>query len=145
MIFFFTVKSFMKKVLQVAVFTVLFSVFAMLPVQAQWLTQSLSLKPGWNGVFLHVDASHDNIANLVGQDAANPIAEIWMWAPAPLSQSVNFLGTPSESSQWIGWKRETQSSSQLQRLAGNVAYLVRVGTNVSTYTWQIKGKPVAPA
>jgi hypothetical protein len=44
----------------------------------------------------------------------------------------------------VSWKRDN-SASKLQRLVGNAAYLVRVGTNVTSYTWQIKGKPVPPA
>jgi hypothetical protein len=49
------------------------------PVQAQWITQSLDLKAGWNAVYLHVDASHETLDTLVGADQANPIQEIWMW------------------------------------------------------------------
>ena len=30
----------------------------------QWQTQSLELKPGWNGVYMHVDSTHSGIAAL---------------------------------------------------------------------------------
>ena len=44
----------------------------------------------------------------------------------------------------MSWNRNSAEAQLLQRLVGNSAYLVRVGTNVSTYTWTIKGKPLPP-
>jgi hypothetical protein len=113
---------------------------------AQWLTQPVTLKPGWNGVYLHVDASHATLADLVGADVDNPILEVWLWRPAPSTmQFVQNPQTPAgESSQWSSWSRASSGSSQLQRLVPNAAYLVRVATNVPTYVWQVKGKPAAP-
>lgn len=116
------------------------------PVHAQWLTQSFNLNSGWNAVYLHVDASHDSIANLVGANAANPITEIWLWTPGPGTRQ--FLQSPQQplyaSSQWATWNRTASGSSPLQRLTGNSAYLVRVGSNVTSYVWSLKGKPVPP-
>ena len=34
------------------------ALFAAGEARAQWATQPLSLQPGWNAVFLHVDASY---------------------------------------------------------------------------------------
>lgn len=117
-----------------------------LSARAQWTTQSLELKAGWNGVYLHVDASHDTLANLVGADLNNPILEVWLWAP-PVS-TVQFVKSPQEpvdgTSQWRSWNRNTGEGG-LQRLIGNAAYLVRVAGNVPAYTWQVHGKPVVPA
>ncbi len=112
--------------------------------QAQWLTQSISLTNGWNAVYLHVDASHDTLDHLVG-DLGNPIKEVWLWTPSPgTAQFVQSPQDPVDSgSQWASWKRGAGISSLLQRLVGNAAYLVCV-TNVSTYTWNIKGKPLPP-
>lgn len=113
---------------------------------AQWLTQSIPLKPGWNAVFLHVDPSYDTLQNLVAADSTNPILEVWLWRPAPTTvQFVQDPQTPgSESSQWSSWNRLSGTSSPLQRLVPNAAYLVRVATNVTSYTWNLKGQPVAP-
>lgn len=44
---------------------------------AQWLSQYVELKPGWNGVFIHVSFSHRVINTLVGQDPGNPVQQIW--------------------------------------------------------------------
>ncbi len=51
------------------------ALFLALPAaQAQWQKQSMTLKPGWNAVFLHVDASYTNLDALV--DPTSPIKEI---------------------------------------------------------------------
>ena len=120
---------------------------AALPVRAQWVTQSFTLKAGWNAVFLNVDASHDTLENLVAADSNNPILEVWRWMPA--LSTAQFVVSPQEptadNSQWASWNRSAIADSQLQRLVGNHAYLVRVSSNVTSYAWSLKGKPLAPA
>src|SRR3954464_15864285 len=111
---------------------------------AQWLTQSLDLKPGWNAVFLNVDASHTTLNALVASDPSNPILEVWRWNPPSTLHFVEGPQAPvAATTEWTSWSR-TELSPALQRIGGNSAYLVRVGTNVTSYTWRIKGRPVAP-
>ena len=113
--------------------------------QAQWISQTNSLKPGWNAVFLHVDASHATLDELVGNDSANPIQEIWYWRPSlPTDQFVTSPQFPSGGgSQWTTWTRAAGPTSNLKRLTGNGAYLVKVA-GTSSYGWKVKGKPVMP-
>lgn len=122
------------------------SILITLSVQAQWITESISLNAGWNAVYLHVDASHDTLENQVWADNSNPIQEIWLWVPTPTTGQ--FVQSPQEplpsSSQWASWKRAASPSSQLHRLIGNAAYLVYVDPNTASYTWNVRGKPVAP-
>jgi hypothetical protein len=113
-------------------------------LHAQWLTQTVGLKPGWNAVFLNVDASHDTLNALVGNDVANPIQEVWRWNPASLAQFTASPAQPSPSVEWISWNRTNAANSSLMRLVGDSAYLVRVESNVTTYNWSIKGRPLAP-
>lgn len=112
--------------------------------RAQWLTQSLSLKSGWNAVYLHVDASHDTLDNLVGADVDNPVREVWMWRPSPgTAQFIQSPQLPTDTgSQWIHWSRAEAPSASLSRLVGNAACLVRVDGATPEYTWTLKGKPV---
>jgi len=49
--------------------------------RAQWSTQAISLKPGWNAVYLQVDASYTNLDTLL-PDAQGPISQIWQWNPS---------------------------------------------------------------
>ena len=116
------------------------------PSHAQWITQTNSLKPGWNAVFLHVDASHATLDQLVGNDLTNPIQEIWYWRPAPpTGQFVDSPQLPTASgSQWSTWTRLLGPNSALQQLTGNGAYLVNVANSVASYDWRVKGKPVTP-
>src|SRR5262245_21449266 len=74
---------------------------------AQWSTQTNVLVAGWNAVFLHVDASHATLNQLVGSDPNNPIQEIWYWAPAlPTGQFVESPQVPSSiGNQWVSWTR----------------------------------------
>jgi hypothetical protein len=113
---------------------------------AQWLTQSLNLKAGWNAVFLHVDASHASIGTLLATDPNASIEEIWLWKPEVSSQQ--FVQSPqlptTSDSQWLNWVRTQAGSSPLQNLIPNAAYLVRVRSDLPTYLWQLKGKPVVP-
>lgn len=121
-----------------------FAVTALAPYgRAQWLTQSIQLKPGWNAVFLHVDASHRTLNATVGNDSANPIQEVWRWNPPPVAQFTDNPAEPMSATEWTAWNR-TNSASALQRLTGDTAYLVRVGTGVETYEWNIKGRPIPP-
>jgi len=117
-----------------------------LSCHAQWITQTNALRAGWNAVFLHVDASHATLDQLVASDPNNPIQEIWYWVPAlPTGQFVESPQIPSGAgNQWASWSRATGPASVLQRLAGNGAYLVRVTNSVAQYNWTVKGKPVRP-
>jgi hypothetical protein len=120
-------------------------VMSILSARAQWLTQSMELKPGWSAVYLHVDASYATLQELVDADNNNPIVEVWLWMPAP--ETTQFVQDPqlptTSSSQWLSWLRSLGPSSALQRLTGNAAYLIRQ-TNATSYTWHLKGKPVSP-
>lgn len=111
--------------------------------QAQWLTQNIDLKSGWNAIFVHVDASYNTLNASVAGDTNNPIIEIWRWNPPSATQFIDSPAEPTAAPEWTSWVR-TNAASALQGLTGDTAYLVRVGTNVVTYTWSIQGRPVAP-
>jgi hypothetical protein len=114
--------------------------------QAHWVTQSFDLKAGWNAVFLHVDASHATIAQHLATDPNASIEEIWLWQPpASLAQFVQSPQDPvNGGSQWRAWKRTEAGASVLQHLTPNAAYLVRVRSDLATFSWNLKGKAIAP-
>lgn len=124
--------------------TLVLACFATCSARAQWQTQSVTLKPGWNAVFLHVDAAHVLLDNLI-TNAANPIAEVWLWQPAV--STLQFTITPQQpsgaNSQWAVWDRSPVVTDSLVRLIGNAAYLVR-NTNSADFVWSITGQPVPP-
>ncbi len=114
--------------------------------RAQWQTQTITLKPGWNAVYLHVDASYISLDDLVFNPAnlAPDIAEVWLWQPA--TSTAQFTTTPQQTtvpnSQWKVWYR-TAAADTLTTLTGNAAYLVR-NTGLVDFVWQITGRPLAP-
>ena len=131
-----------SSVVCLALFTLSF--LANWSVSAQWISQSFTLKQGWNAVYLHVDASHETLDNLVGAGAvvSTPIEEIWMWTP--VAGTTQFVQSPQDpintGSQWTSWKRSTPGTSNLQRLIGNVGCLVYSGS-ATDYIWTLKGRP----
>lgn len=124
------------------------AVFFLLGVsaRAQWETQDIVVRPGWSAVYLHVDASHLTLEDLVAADNTNPIQEIWMWRP-PVSPN-QFVTTPqtpiNADSRWSSWLRSGAGTpSTFNRLTPNTAFLVR-STAAANYTWRVKGKPIVP-
>ncbi len=119
---------------------------AALPARAQWLTQSFDLVAGWNAVYLHVDASHAVLDDLLAVPANAPIEEIWQWNPdVPAAQFTQNPAVPADTgSPWASWVRGEGADAGLKRLAGNRAYLIRVRNDTATFRWEVKGRPVAP-
>lgn len=111
--------------------------------RAQWITQSFELKPGWNAIFTHVDASHTTLDAMI-KDGSNPIQEVWQWQPS--SATAQFITTPQQptgvGTPWVSWTRATGPAGI--KLYGNAAYLVRVNSSAASYTWNVTGKPVPP-
>jgi hypothetical protein len=114
-----------------------------LTAQAQWQTQSILLKPGWNAVYLHVDATHVSLDTLLG--ATGPIDEVWLWQ-TPVSQ-LQFINSPQEpttaNSQWAVWNRSPGNVDTFTQLRPNAAYLVR-NSAATNAVWNLVGKPVLP-
>lgn len=108
---------------------------------SQWSTQTVELKLGWNGVYLHVDASHENISEL--EDLDPNITDIWLWNPKLKSdQFIQNPDVPTDTkSRWIRWNKDLGPSSALQRLVGNSAYLVRYGEKNEDGSWVPKYSP----
>jgi hypothetical protein len=112
---------------------------------AQWLSQSFTLKPGWNAIFTHVDVSHQSLDSLV-PDANGPVAEVWLWKPT--FSTVQFVDTPYTNavpnSQWAVWTSARGDTDTLTTLVGNGAYLVN-NRSASDFVWTVKGKAVPPS
>lgn len=108
------------------------------------MTQRVPLHSGWNGVYLHVAPQASTLTEVISwyQD----IQEIWLWQPNP--STAQFVDTPEEptntGSRWLSWKRSEPEASDLRRLVGNSAYLVRVSDGASSFDWSVKGRPIPP-
>lgn len=112
--------------------------------QAQWQSQSFTLKPGWNAIFTHVDVSYLTLDALI-PDANGPVAEIWLWKPT--FSTIQFIDSPYTNaianSQWAVWTSARGDTDTLTALLGNGAYLIN-NRSSSDYVWTVKGNPVPP-
>jgi hypothetical protein len=100
---------------------------------SQTVTQTLTLQPGWNAVFLEVEPT-DNLPSEVF--AGLPIESVW--TRAETVASAEFIQDPSEATfnrtTWLGWfapGRADAFLSNLRTLQANRAYLIKVGDSSS--------------
>ncbi|MFM7750988.1 MAG: IPT/TIG domain-containing protein, partial [Opitutaceae bacterium] len=109
--------------------------------QAQWQNITYSLKAGWNSIYLHGDANHDTIDNiLVGSPA---VQEVWRWNPNPNPaqfRTSSMLPTAS-TPEWSVWIRGNSAQTTLSSLLGQTAYLVKCSAP-ATYTGTIPAEVV---
>ncbi len=110
--------------------------------QAQTITQSITLQPGWNAVWLEVQPA----SNATDAVFANlPVASVWRRAER--LSSVEFIQDPSEQAfneaGWLGWFHPSRPEAFLGNLFSihaNRAYLIKL-TNNAPVNWSISGRP----
>ena len=110
---------------------------------AQWLSQSLSLRPGWNAVFLEVRPQPDDSDSVFD---GVPIESVWAWNPT--SASVQFIDDPDElvleNPEWLAYFPPTTLASlgtNLHIIQGGKPYLINLG-GTEPYEWVVRGRPV---
>src|SRR4051812_8390970 len=104
--------------LMLIAFVLLFAISA----RGQWLTQSITLHPGWNAVYLHVNATNDTLENIVGP--TSPISEIWLWQPSQAGRILTNPSQPVTGSDWMQWSKISGPTDAFP-LRANWSYLVR--------------------
>jgi hypothetical protein len=121
----------------------LFILFNGQSLLGQWITESYNLKAGWNGIYLHGDATHITPAKLFENTA---VSQVWRWNPNP--NQVQFTTSPAvpseSSSEWTVWKRDDPEEQKLNSLIGQTAYLIFCEGSAAT-TVQISQRPLPPA
>ncbi len=109
------------------------------------VTQTFTLYPGWNPVFLSVQPDPDEPAAVF---EGVPVESVWAYS-ARLS-SAEFIQDPDEGV-WSqpGWHayfpegRPDAFLTGLHAIVGNRAYLVKLG-GTETVTWTVTGRPQVP-
>ena len=117
---------------------------ALLPAaRAQWMSESYSVKAGWNALWLPLDMSHTTIDEALA--GKTDIEEVWRWNPPAGPQFVTDPNTPVQGDpNWGVWKRGLPLQSTLFQFTANAAYLVKVKTGAATVAVTLKGRPVQP-
>jgi hypothetical protein len=125
--------------LPVIVLALLLGIFA---AHAQTVTQTITLQPGWNAVWLEVEPM-SNASDLVFSNL--PVASVW--GRVEKVSSADYIQSPSEAAfneaGWAHWYPPTSTESFLNNLFtvnANHAYLLRC-TNASPVQWNIEGTP----
>jgi len=123
------------------IFVLLISVALVSPASAQWLTQTLNLRQGWNAVFLEVQpqpAECDSIfANL-------PVDSVWMWNKH--FSSVQYISDPNTllpgQPNWLTYLKPANPKrpvANLFALQGGRPYLIKT---TAAMTLSLRGQPL---
>ena len=128
--------------MRTTIITVLVCGFMASTCWSQSITQSITLQPGWNAVYLEVQPTN-NAANVVF--AGLPVASVW--TRAERLSSVDFIQNASEANfneaGWLRWFHPSRPEAFLNNLfavVANHAYLLKL-TNATPVVWNIAGRP----
>ena len=110
---------------------------------AQWVTQSFTLQPGWNSVFLEVDPTPEECDAVF---AGRPIESVWDYNRRV--DSPQFVQDPSTlipgARDWLVWfppSSPVAAQSSLFILRDGRPYLIKVASNAPPFTLAVTGKP----
>ena len=131
-----------------ATFLVFFGCVLAFPyaLHAQWKTETYALKGGWNGIYLHGDASYTTPAVLFQNYPT--VLEVWRWNPNP--DQTQYSTSPAEpsatSSEWTIWNRNDPEEQLLTAMVGQSSYLIRLsGSSTTTTNVSIPQRPRPPS
>ncbi len=113
---------------------------------AQWTTQTIPLRSGWNAIYLEVQPQPEECDQIF---AGLPVESVWAWnrrfSTVQFIQDVNELvaGQPD----WLVYLppgHAGRDARNLFTLQGGRAYLVKLANGAGPVSWTIKGQPVIP-
>lgn len=101
--------------------------------RAQWITQRLNLKAGWNAIHLKVNPSDTSCAKVF---ADSRIKEVSWWNRDRLND-----GTGSMITDFCNWYKDDPEACTFGRVVGDQRYLVRTTADM---TLEVVGTPAIP-
>lgn len=111
---------------------------------AQWVTQTITLNPGWNAVYLEVQPANPNC------DAAFtgvPVESVWFWNRR--FSSVQYIQDASSlvpgQPDWLTYfppAHPARFARNLYALQGGSAYLIKLQAGAVQTVWTLQGTPV---
>lgn len=116
---------------------------------AQWTTQTITLQPGWNAVFLEIQPTPKDCDTLF---AGIPVESVWSWNRQ--FSTVQYIQDPTSllpgQPDWLTYLPPSSSNravNNLFTLLAEHAYLIKLATNAAPVSWTITGQPAphAPA
>jgi hypothetical protein len=116
------------------------------PSRAQWVSQTFSLKPGWNAVCLWINPATASLDETFG---SLPVRSVWQWDRRFTTQQ--FDTDPGqlfpENPHWQYWHPSSSGLaflSSIKSLVGGECYLIDVYSNAAPFTVVLKGRPILP-
>jgi hypothetical protein len=110
---------------------------------AQSLTQDMELRPGWNAIWLEVEAPDRSPASVF---AGLPVQSVWTWSDRV--SATDFIQNPGDAgwnrAQWLSYFPEGSPEAVLSNLRAVLpqrAYLVKLGGD-QPVRWSIRGRPI---
>jgi hypothetical protein len=123
---------------------VLFLVCGLHASFGQWITQTITLNPGWNAVFLDIQPANPDCDTLF---AGIPVESVWAWNRR--YSSVQFIQDPSQlvpgTPDWLIYfpsNHPARATRNLFSLQGARPYLVKLKSGAATTAWSIAGQPI---
>ena len=110
---------------------------------AQWVTQTITLNPGWNAVYLEVQPANSDCDAVF---AGIPVESVWAWnrrfSSVQFIQDANQLvpGQPD----WLVYLPSDQPARATRNLfavQGARAYLIKLKSGAGATTWNVLGQP----
>ncbi|HET7746727.1 MAG TPA: hypothetical protein VFM29_05475, partial [Vicinamibacteria bacterium] len=109
-------------------------------------TQTFTLRPGWNSVYLEVEPAARATADVF---QGIPVASVWAWEPR--RSTVDFIQNPSDGlfnrPGWLGYFPAGRPEAILTNLfivQANRAYLIKLEGS-SPVVWTVTGRPALDA
>lgn len=110
----------------------------------QWITQTITLNPGWNAVFLDIQPANPDCDALF---AGVPVESVWAWNRR--YSSVQYIQDPSKlvpgTPDWLIYlpaNNVARPTRNLFSLQGGRPYLIKLKSGATTTTWNIAGQPI---
>jgi hypothetical protein len=111
--------------------------------RGQQVTQTITLQPGWNAVWLEVDPSNRNPAAVF---TGLPLLSVWTWSERVTA--TDFIQNPATAgwnkNKWLGWFPPDSPGAALGNLFSVIpsrAYLIHLG-GASPVLWTVTGSVV---
>ncbi len=107
------------------------------------IEQTLTLRPGWNAVFLEVDPVSSNCADVFA--SLNDLISVWTWNPR--LAALEFIQDPDtlvpDTPDWLSYFPDDPVLTTLYAVYGERPYLIKIG-GTAEITWTVIGTPRLP-
>jgi len=126
---------------------------------AEPVTQTITIKPGWNAIFLQVEPVWKDAATeatfpenqptdsqVVFNDLGTDLISAWMWNPQ--DGTVEFIQNPDtpvpEEPDMLAYVPGNALATNLYAIHGNHGYLINYA-GATDFIWDVTGEPLPPA